>query len=341
MVAERKNYISPNANVAKNSILEAPVRLYGSAKLGKFVEIGKFSYVHTNSSVHAGSKVGRFCSIGKGTEIGPFDHPMERLSTSPVSYNMHLHFPDYVGVVKREKLVRKGGAEVGNDVWIGSNAVVVRGVRVGNGAVIGASAVVTKDVAPYSIVVGAPAKHIRFRFSEDICEELNELAWWDLPEEALVSIPFADVHESIDAIKRLYEEAINGPKSVEEIKQLVDEPPAGATLDHAASIADLREKIARIEEDDGGPSNWGDPAFLVSLHEKLFSLSAPKALMDFVQDISGKIFSNYDSVDAHDQQILNNKVMAIYELSISEKSDPIVLPPQIKKQILNIMASKH
>ncbi|WP_394155185.1 CatB-related O-acetyltransferase [Loktanella salsilacus] len=195
------NYISGSANVADSAKLEAPVRLYGTAKLGKNTKIGKFSYINTNSTVNSGTTIGRFCSVGKNVEIGPFDHPLERLSTSPVSYNMKIHFPDYTDMITSKKLVRRKAPVIGNDVWFGSHSIVMRGVRIGNGAVIGAGALVTKDVAPYSVVVGTPARHVRYRFPEDICKDLNDLAWWDLPADKLAKVPFDDVYESIWMLK--------------------------------------------------------------------------------------------------------------------------------------------
>ena len=84
-----------------------------------------------------------------------------------------------------EDLPLRGGTIVGNDVWIGYDAVIMAGVTIGDGAIIGTRAVVTKDVAPYSIVGGIPAREIRKRFAPEVVERLRELQWWDWPEEKI------------------------------------------------------------------------------------------------------------------------------------------------------------
>ena len=87
---------------------------------------------------------------------------------------------------------------VGNDVWIGARAIIMDGIKIGDGAIIGANSVVTKDVPPYAIVAGCPAKLIRYRFSEDVINKLLELCWWDYPKEFIVNnLPFDDVEECI------------------------------------------------------------------------------------------------------------------------------------------------
>ena len=92
---------------------------------------------------------------------------------------------------------------IGNDVWIGRNAVIKDGVTVGDGAIIGTSAVVTKDVPPYAIVVGVPARIIRYRFSPEIIEALLELRWWDLPLEKIQHLPFNDVPRCVEELRKI------------------------------------------------------------------------------------------------------------------------------------------
>jgi carbonic anhydrase/acetyltransferase-like protein (isoleucine patch superfamily) len=98
--------------------------------------------------------------------------------------------------------VFKGNIDIGNDVWIGREAFILSGVVVGDGAIIGARAVVAKDVAPYSIVVGNPARYIRSRFDEEIIEELLKIAWWNWPigkiVEAMPIIMSGDIKGFID-----------------------------------------------------------------------------------------------------------------------------------------------
>ena len=110
--------------------------------------------------------IGRFCSIACGARF-LFNSANHKLQSLAKAWD------------------NKGDIVIGNDVWIGYEAVILAGVTVGDGAVIGARAVVTKDVPPYTIVGGVPAKPIRKRFSEDLIAALLELRWWDWPEERL------------------------------------------------------------------------------------------------------------------------------------------------------------
>ena len=129
--------------------------------------------------------IGKFCSIACGVQFlfNSANHTKKSLSTYPFP----LFFEEW-GLDIRDVASawdNKGDIVIGNDVWIGYEAVILAGVTVGDGAVIGARAVVTKDVPPYTIVGGVPAKPIRKRFSEDLIAALLELRWWDWPEERL------------------------------------------------------------------------------------------------------------------------------------------------------------
>ena len=129
--------------------------------------------------------IGKFCSIACGARFlfNSANHTLQSLATYP--------FPIFFERwgLERQQVAKawdnKGDIVIGNDVWIGYEAVILAGVTVGDGAVIGARAVVTKDVPPYTIVGGVPAKPIRKRFSEDLIAALLELRWWDWPEERL------------------------------------------------------------------------------------------------------------------------------------------------------------
>jgi len=148
------------------------------------VSVGDFSYFERNAEgIYA--DIGKFCSIAANTRINALEHPIERITQHKISYRPNEYFR-YQGVDsdfrerRRAKRVR-----VGHDVWIGHGAVIMPGVSVGNGAVIGANSVVTRDVAPYQIVAGGPAKIIRRRFSEPIAQRIERLQWWDWPLEQL------------------------------------------------------------------------------------------------------------------------------------------------------------
>ena len=137
--------------------------------------------------------IGKFCSIACGARFlfTSANHAQKSLSTYPFP----IFFEEWG--LDRSQVARawdnKGDIVIGNDVWIGYEAVILAGVTVGDGAIIGARAVVTKDVPPYTIVGGVPAKPIRKRFSEDTIAALLQLRWWDWPREKLA--------RNIDAIQ--------------------------------------------------------------------------------------------------------------------------------------------
>lgn len=121
-------------------------------------------------------KIGRFCSIAHGVIIllGG-EHRLDWITTYPLNILFERR-KTYPGLISS-----KGDVVIGNDVWIGRDALILSGVEIGNGAVVAARSVVTEDVAPYSIVAGNPARHIKFRFSESIREDLQRIAWWNWP----------------------------------------------------------------------------------------------------------------------------------------------------------------
>lgn len=130
--------------------------------------------------------IGKFCSIAYGAKFlfNSANHTMNSLSTYPFP----LFFEEWELEKKdvTEAWDNKGDIIIGNDVWIGYEAVIFAGVTIGDGAIIGARAVVTKDVPPYTIVGGMPAKPIRKRFDDEIIEELLKLKWWDWTEEKII-----------------------------------------------------------------------------------------------------------------------------------------------------------
>lgn len=149
------------------------------------VEMARYSYIGTNTIV-SDTKIGAFCSIGSSCSIGGGMHPTDRVSTSPVFYDSSNCFKEknYISADSRNP-VKQPQTIIGNDVWIGENVFVSAGVNIGDGAVIGAHAVITKDVPPYAIVAGVPAKVLRYRFDEATIKELMATQWWEWSDEKL------------------------------------------------------------------------------------------------------------------------------------------------------------
>ena len=127
--------------------------------------------------------IGKFCSIACGAKFifTSANHKLGSLSTYPFPLFFEEWDLDKSNVT--DAWDNKGDIVIGNDVWIGYEAVIMQGVTIGDGATIGTRAVVTKDVPPYSIVGGVPAKPIRKRFSDEVIAQLLEIKWWDWPDE--------------------------------------------------------------------------------------------------------------------------------------------------------------
>lgn len=145
-------------------------------------EMGDYSYCGRNFTAwHC--KIGKFCSISWNVGIGGANHDYER-----ISQHAFLYSPQF-GMLEPDKPAGYDRFDneciIGNDVWIGCNAVVCRNVRIGNGAVVAAGAVVTKDVEPYTIVGGVPAKALKRRCSKELADRLEKAAWWNLPSEII------------------------------------------------------------------------------------------------------------------------------------------------------------
>ncbi|OUP86199.1 hypothetical protein B5F07_02595 [Lachnoclostridium sp. An169] len=214
--------------------LEAPIRIGNGNKI-TVKKIGAFTYTNYNCFLRA-DKIGRFCNIAPNVSVGMGGHDYTNLSTSAV-FEMKRGKPgqftltQFTGwfekdnewsdemrhqILTKSKMRTKpfaGGVVIGNDVWIGGNVNILAGVKIGDGAVVGAGAVVTKDVEPYTIVGGAPAKPIKRRFSEECIEKLLKLQWWNYDPSIFIGIDYTQNIE--EAIKILEMRIMNGaPKFV-------------------------------------------------------------------------------------------------------------------------------
>ena len=151
-----------------------------------YPQLGKHSYIGRNCLIgSANTTIGKYCSISRRVEIGPTSHPKNALTTHPfVYFDSDLYS---ISIPDENKLKYNFDlpCHIGNDVWIGYEAVIMAGVTIGDGAIIGTRAVVTKDVPPYTIVGGVPAKPIRKRFDNETLDELLKIRWWDWPEEKI------------------------------------------------------------------------------------------------------------------------------------------------------------
>lgn len=181
--------------VALKNIISLPLRLFSKVSIFAIIQdsdihkmaaissgtkfyrsiIGKYSYIGRNSFV-IDTQIGNFCSIGPDCNIGGTGHPLDWASTSPVFHKwdniLKKNFSRHEYNIFTETII-------GSDVWIATNVMIKAGVKISHGAVIGMGAVITKDVGPYEIWAGNPAKMIRKRFDDETIEKLLEKQWWN------------------------------------------------------------------------------------------------------------------------------------------------------------------
>ncbi|ROS87707.1 MULTISPECIES: CatB-related O-acetyltransferase [Bacteroidales] len=166
------------------STVSSKAKIYRGVKLDNS-KIGDYTYVGPYAKI-VYANIGKFCSIAAKSFIGLPTHPISLISSSPIFISpvnatgfkwtsVSVEFEEYKQV------------NIGNDVWIGANAMILGGITIGDGAIIGAGAVVTKDIPPYAIVGGIPARIIRYRFPNDVINALLSSQWWNLSENILKS----------------------------------------------------------------------------------------------------------------------------------------------------------
>lgn len=189
-IKKQNNTTIRTLNVGNNLIVGKNCEIAKRAQISDNVTIGDNTYISNDTVIDSNVTIGKFCSIAPNVFIAPGVHKYDYVTTHPILFNpywrkkLNLNEEDYY-----DKKIGKQDEHtyIGNDVWIALNAIIMRGVKIGDGAIIGAGAIVTKDVEPYSIVVGSPAKHVKYRFDKEDIDKLQRMQtkWWDLPSEEI------------------------------------------------------------------------------------------------------------------------------------------------------------
>jgi acetyltransferase-like isoleucine patch superfamily enzyme len=180
----RGAFVSFSSNVSLDSRLSRGVKILSGARIGS-VNVGSYTYIGERSSIER-TQIGRYCSIAPEVIIGLASHPTDHISTYPGFYSSAATGAFFFG--NELHLFDKKTTEIGHDVWIGARAIIVGGVTIGTGAIVATGAVVAKDVPPYAIVGGVPAKVLRYRFDSQLCEAILATKWWEFSEDKLSSL---------------------------------------------------------------------------------------------------------------------------------------------------------
>jgi acetyltransferase-like isoleucine patch superfamily enzyme len=201
-LAQHGLQISEDVVLRDHFLFEPPARVYHFTTLNG-VRLSAFSYVSPFSALHQ-IEIGRYSSLGDNFQVLSH-HPLEWLTTSPVAYEAIFSAPfrsqAYPLAERFDKLLP---VKIGNDVWIGSGVKVKGGITIGDGAIVAAGAVVTKDVPPFTVVAGVPAKVIRQRFAPELVARIQALQWWryDLSHQ---SWAFDQLESLMDQLEKLIE----------------------------------------------------------------------------------------------------------------------------------------
>ncbi|WGF92211.1 CatB-related O-acetyltransferase [Aequorivita marisscotiae] len=177
-----------NRKISVLSILDKDSVIHKTSLINRYTilrktKIGRYTYVGSNCTFN-NVEIGSFCSISRNINIGYSSHPINFISTSPIFFSPRNGTGSkWVNQRFYDDAPKK--TFIGHDVWIGANSSVMSGITIGNGAIVGAHSVVTKDIEPYSIVGGVPAKLIRKRFPDKVINSLQSIKWWEMKEVIL------------------------------------------------------------------------------------------------------------------------------------------------------------
>lgn len=185
-----KNKVSYKKNMRGVYINDKEVEIYKES-----VEIGDFTYINGGKIFYA--KIGKFCSIGYGVYIGSGEHYTKKVTTYPIKNKI-------AGIYGLIDFPEQKDSIIGNDVWIGNNVGIKQGVIIGDGAIIASGAVVTKNVLPYTIVGGVPAKLIRKRFTDYQIKQLLDISWWNWNIEKIKRAAINNDFDNIDDFIKKY-----------------------------------------------------------------------------------------------------------------------------------------
>ena len=188
--------------ISKNCVAER----YSNMPKGRVLGLGAYSYSRT-VNMDIDFSCGRYCSVATNVTLSDQEHPLDRVSSHP--FSTHPHMKEFaakefgVNIEIESHSFLKDPPKIGHDVWIGAGAQIKRGITIGTGAVIASRAIVTKDVPPYAVVGGMPAKVIKYRFDEETVNKLLASKWWEFNYVDFPKVSTKNVHEFIDKINEM------------------------------------------------------------------------------------------------------------------------------------------
>jgi hypothetical protein len=219
-LADKKIYSSPKVKIAPWMVEGANIIVTAGSVAEPYCAYSAGPYLHsmgshscTNSSFVLPITVGRYCSIAHNVELMGNNHPIERLTGCGLNYIASPIYDDYLAskgksIPKVPNVSTKPQTIIGNDVWIGSEVVLARGIKIGNGAVIATHAVVTKDVPDYAIITGIPGEVKKYRFPEELRQRLIKSEWWEYDLADFCHLDTMKPEAFLDGFEKLKEQGL-------------------------------------------------------------------------------------------------------------------------------------